>query len=328
MEILEKKIKIFISIKMTDQTDHFRLTDFPHYFADDSSIAQVFDRLFNDPSIQMIEDMDQFMIEAQYHRFCGVKRQNLYVPNNYSLLINIPYIINNHDQTVKSFQFIRGFSGRYEFKIMNYETNYTVFGISDIDGGTGVLSIKYNSRIDYQVFKDPHIRNGSDVMLLGLGLAYLLKIRKIVLGDQATVYCDYHSEYPLRLTLFKNLMGQPGFYQKFGFQLRKDLSIPFLMIRNAPMVDVFNIFGKDWIGDNVTVEEYIYSLSIMETMGEHNCDRLSHLLEDMASLKDCNQIHEELIQLCEAFREINMFLEHQEKLVNYNDYLNMIERRM
>lgn len=302
---------------------YFRLTDFIHYFSDHSTIADVFDLIFNDPSIKIIPDMDTFMLKAEEHLFCSYKRENVYVPGNVSLLINIPYIINNHDQIVKSFQLIRGFSNRYEFKIMNYQTNYTVFGISDIDGGSGVLSIKYNNRMDTHVFGDPHIKNGSDVMILGLGLAYLLKIKKVVLGDQATVNCDYHSQYPLRLTLFKNLIGQPGFYQKFGFHLRKDISIPLLMIRNASMTDVFTIFGKSWLNQDLTVSEYIYSLTLMETMGEHNCDVLSHLLEDIASLKHCNQIDEDLIQLCEAFTEVNRYLEHQEKIITYDDYLKM-----
>lgn len=299
----------------------FRLSDFIY---DESTIANVFNRFLNDASIRIVYDMDTFLLEAQNDSFCHYKRENIYVPGNSSLLINIPYIINDHDHVVKSFQLIRGFSGRYEFKIMNYQTTYTVFGISDIDGGTGVLSIKYNNRTDSHVFGDPHIKNGTDVMLLGLGLAYLLGIKKVVLEDQATVNCDFNSQYPLRLTLFKNLIGQPGFYQKFGFQLRKDLTIPFLMIRNASMSDVFTIFGQQWLSDpDITVYEYIYSLSIMDTMGEHNCDLLSHLLGDIASLKHCNQIGDDHHQLCEAFTEVNTFLKHQEKVLTYDDYINM-----
>src|SRR5437868_6536272 len=206
--------------------DSFLLTDLHMYF-DQLTLSDVFDFLYHDTNIQNISTMDTFMEQAQAHKFCSFRRDNMYVPGNSSLLINVPYVINERDSIVKSFQLIKGFSGRYEFKIMNYETDYTVFGISDISTDistdTGVLSIKYNHRVDNKVFNDPYIKTGTDVMILGLGIAEVLRIKKVILGDQATVNCDYNVQYPLRLTLFKNLRGQPGFYQKLGFTLRKDL---------------------------------------------------------------------------------------------------------
>lgn len=290
------------------------------------SLSTMFDELFDHPKLEIADTIEDFFELAQNNIFVGYKRENDYVSGNYSLLLNIPYLINDNDQIIKSFQFIRGFSNHYEIKIMNYKTDQTVFGISDIIRGRGVLSIKYNNRTDSEVFKDPKIKNGTDVMILGLGIAYLFGINLIILGDKATVNCDYQEKYPLRLTLFKNIIGQAGFYQKFGFQWDTDLTIYFEMLGNAFMSEVLTIFGEEVEGEDITVREYIYSLTLLDEIGNTNCQHFSNLLENIVHVKSCESVDDHLQQLCEAIVKINDGIEHQEKKISFEDYTKMINK--
>lgn len=300
----------------------FSLAELEKMYESVESISDMLNNFFEHPVAERVESLDVFEQNAKKNVFCVFVRNNEYVPDNFSILVNIPYIINENDSHIKSFQLIKGFGGRFEIKIVNYKTEQTVFGVSSINKGSGILSVKYNHKTDAHVLNDPKINSGTNVMILGLGICYIFKVKTIVLGDKATVQCDSNEKYPLRLTLFKKLSDQKGFYEKFGFKLSDQLNIPLKMVKNAKMKDLMGLFDQSW-DDDSTIKEYITSLTSMNTIGEKNCNVFSNLLENISSVMHCGSANDRLQQLCEAITDINKNIEHQEKTLVYQDYIDL-----
>lgn len=263
--------------------------------------------------------------------FCKCTRKNLYIPNNFSININIPFIVNKADGAVKSIQFVKGFTNKYELKITNYLKNQDgipLFAISDIKQDSGILGLTFRKERDHLVLNDNRIDNGTTLMILGLSIAQSFRMQKLVLSDNATVECGgRYAESPLQLTLYKKIIGNLGFYEKFGFVIDSGVEISINMLSNARMIDIMYMIGKSFSDENITLKEFVLKLhnkDMTENL-EVYCSELSNLLKAIALDKhDCmKKLSEYYRQLCEAVSYIESHIHHQEKIITFRDFENV-----
>jgi len=302
----------------------FALVDLYKNFDEATNTKEVFNLISKHENLIQADSIDDFEKKSMKHMFVSFRRENAYVPGNTSVLINIPWVFGPNDDIIKSIQFIKGFTSLNEIVIKNYKTGISVFGVSNINAmGTGILSIKYNNKDDQHVFGDQKIRNGSDVLTLGLAFSSLLKVKHINLGDVATVFCDDYTFAPLRLTLMKKLQGKLGFYEKFGFVMDSSLDVPLLTIRNSSVGDIATILKEKWANDE-TVEEYVKRIDQKNSPNRIDyCTRLSSILEQIANFNlPCMGYDDKITQLCEAIKYVKNNISHQEKKMTPNDFFS------
>lgn len=273
--------------------------------------------------------------EDQFNEYASKNYNILFrLKSNYSdamsVKLNVTFIKNVDDKYLKSFQFIKTFGNNYEVRMTNFKTNSIPFIVSSIDKieNMGTLGIYFNNK-DTEGLLDPTIITGSVLLKLGMGLCYSLKVKKISLGDEATIKCGGNEETSLHLSTMMKLKGGLGYYERAGFKYKGDMDILVDFIRNTTISDLMLVDKKGLLesfvalNGSMKVQEYVANIS-GETMEKSDrCKEFSTFITTYKSVKICN-VPEHLMPLCNVLNEYNTMYNSQTAILNANHVLLLI----
>lgn len=293
---------------------------------EDMKIGQIFHKIMKDEHHSVTDNYNLFQQRVSENQIAIHKQKNSYINNSFMWTINIPYRYNESDQYTKSFQFVKGYAGFYTIKIVNIVEDRELFVVSGIDENTytGELGIKFNKDIDKNL-GDPRIKSGTDLISIGMAICYIMGVRNIKLGDQATVLCDGNSEYILPLSLMKRLNGDLGFYEKQGFKLTNNIDILIETIREANTHDVLIASNNKPNIPNMKVRDYVKQIMTIEgKKGDKLCEEFSNFLVSIQNPGDCNYQNPRIKDLCIIMKDLKRSMSSQIKELNYDDVFKVI----
>jgi hypothetical protein len=328
--MIEKFYKFFYSKRMS-----WKLDELSYYFNDQSidTIDKVFNYFNEDPSIRDTNELA--CIQGSYPiQFLRQIRRSEYTENT-SIVISIPFIINERDTFPKILLFIRGFTNKYEILIKNCATDITAYAISNIhlvDGlWTGQMSIRFDKNRDaLAVYNDTKLFTGTNILLLGNAIARLFHVEKITIGDEATVPCILEGTGQIYITLMKRFAGQTGFYERIGFIIPNSAIQLINIIRKITMSNFLtnlNIEESKVLLNKITIN---FPDLLDKSIGEIYSDYIDHgrsypkglcfilaKFTELFSVKliTCNNTNE----ICDIVRDIYSSVKFQYKLLTQAD---------
>jgi hypothetical protein len=253
-----------------------------------------------------------------------------------STTLYVPFIINDDDTITKMVIITKGFTGKYEFALLNCATGIPVYAVSNIalvgEYWTGQMSIRYDrTRDSLAVYNDPKVNSGNSLLLLGNALARLFRVDRITIGDKATVPCLLGGASTVYLTALKRLVGQAGFYEKVGYVVPADAVKGINVIRDIPLsrflastnptaLSTVERIWSDFLQQPLS-NFIVFYLEQWKNQPKEICDVITAITTSISENRSCKDA-----ELCEILSTINTNLARQYKVVTEQD-LGFLEVR-
>lgn len=235
------------------------------------STEEIFDFFINQTGCITLDDELDFFTGIRNNQFV---QYTVYEDDNtesdyLERRINVPFIVNSNDKTIKSFQLQENSSYEWDMTMWDSEMKEEMIGILLRENISDLLILKYNPKFPI----DKHIDSLEYVMILALGLAFLLNVPKLSTADSLLFDCQ---GYKLDRSLLSSLQNKYGFYQRFGFKIRPIVKNALTFIKHAPVKELAKLqrvkLNDDIELDDITVEEYVNKY-------DKDCEKLRTLLQ-------------------------------------------------